>query len=165
MDPGQHRRCLKVAGHRFGNAEIESAAVSHPKVAEAAVIGKPDEVKGEVIIAFAILRSGVTPSEELKKELKPYQDHPGANRNSRGGILRQRCAQDQVRQDHAPCHQGQSYGPAGRRYLHSDESRGSRRDPQDRLIGVPIFFLLFFSYFTKHQTTQCGNLLLLFVLL
>ncbi|MCJ7443633.1 MAG: acetate--CoA ligase [Methanotrichaceae archaeon] len=60
---------LKVAGHRLGNSEVESAAVSHPKVAEAAVIGKPDEVKGEVIIVFAILRSGVEPSEDLKKEL------------------------------------------------------------------------------------------------
>jgi acetyl-CoA synthetase len=63
---------IKVTGHRIGNSEVESAAVSHPKVAEAAVIGKPDEVKGEVIIVFAILRSGVTPSEELKKELKTH---------------------------------------------------------------------------------------------
>jgi acetyl-CoA synthetase len=63
---------IKVAGHRLGNSEIESAAVSHPKVAEAAVIGKPDAVKGEVIIVFAILRGGVTPSEDLKKELKTH---------------------------------------------------------------------------------------------
>jgi acetyl-CoA synthetase len=63
---------IKVAGHRLGNSEIESAAVSHPKVAEAAVIGKPDAVKGEVIVVFAILRGGVTPSEELKKELKTH---------------------------------------------------------------------------------------------
>ncbi len=49
---------LKVAGHRISNAEVESALVSHPKVAEAAVIGKPDEVKGEVIVAFVILRTG-----------------------------------------------------------------------------------------------------------
>jgi acetyl-CoA synthetase len=63
---------IKVAGHRIGNSEVESAAVSHPKVAEAAVIGKPDPVKGEVIIVFAILREGVTPSEELKKELRTH---------------------------------------------------------------------------------------------
>jgi acetyl-CoA synthetase len=49
---------LKVAGHRIANAEVESALVSHPKVAEAAVIGKPDEVKGEVIVAFVILKTG-----------------------------------------------------------------------------------------------------------
>ncbi|MCQ8902791.1 MAG: acetate--CoA ligase [Methanothrix sp.] len=63
---------LKVAGHRISNAEVESALVSHPKVAEAAVIGKPDEVKGEVIVAFVILREGVQESEDLKKELAKH---------------------------------------------------------------------------------------------
>jgi len=63
---------LKVAGHRISNAEVESALVSHPKVAEAAVIGKPDEVKGEVIVAFVTLRTGVEQSEELKKELAKH---------------------------------------------------------------------------------------------
>jgi len=63
---------LKVAGHRISNAEVESALVSHPKVAEAAVIGKPDEVKGEVIVAFVILRTGAEESEELKKELAKH---------------------------------------------------------------------------------------------
>jgi acetyl-CoA synthetase len=61
-----------VAGHRLGNSEVESAAVSHPAVAEAAVIGKPDEVKGEVIIVFAILRGGFKPSEELKKDITQH---------------------------------------------------------------------------------------------
>jgi acetyl-CoA synthetase len=60
---------LKVAGHRLSNAEVESALVAHPKVGEAAVIGKPDEVKGEVIIAFVSLRSGNEESDDLKKEL------------------------------------------------------------------------------------------------
>ncbi|MDH7597389.1 MAG: acetate--CoA ligase [Methanothrix sp.] len=63
---------IKVAGHRIGNSEVESAAVSHPKVAEAAVIGKPDPVKGEVIIVFAILREGVPESEELKKDIAKH---------------------------------------------------------------------------------------------
>jgi acetyl-CoA synthetase len=63
---------LKVAGHRISNAEVESALVSHPAVAEAAVIGKPDEVKGEVIVAFVILREGVKESEDLKKELAKH---------------------------------------------------------------------------------------------
>jgi acetyl-CoA synthetase len=63
---------LKVAGHRLSNAEVESALVSHPKVGEAAVIGKPDEVKGEVIIAFVSLRTGNVESEELKKELTKH---------------------------------------------------------------------------------------------
>jgi len=60
---------IKVAGHRIGTAELESAFVSHPAVAEAAVIGKPDPVKGETIVAFVILKSGYEPSEELRKEL------------------------------------------------------------------------------------------------
>jgi len=60
---------LKVAGHRISNAEVESAFVSHPKVGEAAVIGKPDQVKGEVIVAFVSLRGGVEGTDELKKEL------------------------------------------------------------------------------------------------
>ena len=63
---------LKIAGHRLGNSEVESAAVSHPSVAEAAVIGKPDEVKGEVIIVFACLKHGVKETEELKKELTAH---------------------------------------------------------------------------------------------
>jgi acetyl-CoA synthetase len=63
---------LKVAGHRISNAEVESALVSHPKVAEAAVIGKPDEVKGEVIVAFVILRTGNEESDALKTELSKH---------------------------------------------------------------------------------------------
>jgi len=63
---------LKVAGHRISNAEVESALVAHPKVAEAAVIGKPDEVKGEVIVAFVILKTGVEPSEDLKPVLAKH---------------------------------------------------------------------------------------------
>ena len=49
---------LNVAGHRIGTADVESALVSHPAVAEAAVIGVPDALKGEAIVAFVILRSG-----------------------------------------------------------------------------------------------------------
>ncbi|MBX5327622.1 MAG: acetate--CoA ligase [Candidatus Bathyarchaeia archaeon] len=63
---------LKVAGHRIGNYEIESALVSHPKVSEAVVIGKPHQIKGESIVAFVVLREGVTPSEELRAELREH---------------------------------------------------------------------------------------------
>jgi acetyl-CoA synthetase len=63
---------LNVAGHRIGNSEIESALVSHPKVAEAAVIGKPHELKGESIAAFVVLRHGVEPSDELRKEIREH---------------------------------------------------------------------------------------------
>ncbi len=61
---------LKIAGHRIGTAEVESAFVSHPKVVETGVIGVPDKIKGEVIKAFVILKEGVKASEELKVELK-----------------------------------------------------------------------------------------------
>ena len=60
---------LNVAGHRIGTADVESALVSHPAVAEAAVIGVPDPLKGEAIKAFVVLRLGQTPSEELKESL------------------------------------------------------------------------------------------------
>ncbi|HIQ49394.1 MAG TPA: acetate--CoA ligase [Aquifex aeolicus] len=61
---------INVAGHRIGTMEVESALVSHPAVAEAAVIGKPHEVKGESIKAFVVLKKGVEPSEKLIEELK-----------------------------------------------------------------------------------------------
>lgn len=63
---------LKVSGHRLGTAEIESALVSHPAVAESAVVGFPHEVKGEAIYVFVTLKVGITPSEELKKELRDH---------------------------------------------------------------------------------------------
>lgn len=60
---------IKVSGHRIGTAEVESALVSHPKVAEAAVVPMPHEIKGEAIYAFVTLKAGVEKSDELKKEL------------------------------------------------------------------------------------------------
>jgi len=59
---------LNVAGHRLSTIEIESALVSHPKVAEAAAVGKPDAIKGEAVAVFVTLR-GAEPSEALRKEL------------------------------------------------------------------------------------------------
>ena len=63
---------LNVAGHRLSTMEIESALVHHPKVAEAAVVGQPDEIKGEGIACFVTLKSGLEPSDELKKELREH---------------------------------------------------------------------------------------------
>jgi len=60
---------LNVSGHRLGTAEIESAIVSHPAVAEAAVVGMPHELKGQGVAAFVTLRAGQKPSDALKKEL------------------------------------------------------------------------------------------------
>jgi len=66
---GRADEVLKIAGHRMSTMELESAIISHPAVAEAAVIGKPHEIKGETIVVFAILKQGYSPSEELKKDL------------------------------------------------------------------------------------------------
>jgi acetyl-CoA synthetase len=60
---------LNVSGHRLGTAEVESALVSHPSVAEAAVVGVPHEMKGQAVAAFVTLRGGMQPSDALKKEL------------------------------------------------------------------------------------------------
>ena len=69
---GRADEVLKVAGHRLGTIEIEDALISHPAVAEAAVAGRPDPVKGEAIIAFVTLKQGHKPSEELTKELREH---------------------------------------------------------------------------------------------
>ena len=63
---------INIAGHRLGTMEVESALVSHQAVAEAAVVGKPNEIKGEEIVAFVTLESSYPSSEELNKELKQH---------------------------------------------------------------------------------------------
>jgi acetyl-CoA synthetase len=73
---------LNVSGHRIGNSEVESALVSHPLVAEAAVIGKPHSLKGESITSYVVLKGEVSPSDELRNELR---EHVG---NEMGKIAR-----------------------------------------------------------------------------
>ncbi len=63
---------LNVSGHRLSTMEIESALVAHPAVAEAAVVGRPDEIKGEAIVAFVTLKEGYQPSDELRTELRQF---------------------------------------------------------------------------------------------
>jgi acetyl-CoA synthetase len=63
---------LNVSGHRLGTMEVESALVAHPKVAEAAVVGRPDPLKGQAIAAFVTLETGYTPAKELKDELRAW---------------------------------------------------------------------------------------------
>jgi acetyl-CoA synthetase len=63
---------LNVAGHRLGTSEIESALVSHARVAEAAVVGRADELKGQAVVAFVTLKTGVDASRELKDELRDH---------------------------------------------------------------------------------------------
>ena len=63
---------LNVAGHRLGTSEIESALVSHPQVAEAAVVARPDELKGQGVVAFVTVKSGAKVSRGLKEELRDH---------------------------------------------------------------------------------------------
>ncbi len=66
---GRADEVIKIAAHRIGTIEVENALISHPAVAEVAVTGVPDELRGEVASAFVVLAKGHSPSEELKKEL------------------------------------------------------------------------------------------------
>ena len=63
---------LNVAGHRLGTSEIESALVSHPAVAEAAAVGRPDEIKGQGVVVYVTLKKGVSPSNTLGEELRQH---------------------------------------------------------------------------------------------
>ncbi|MFC2070599.1 acetate--CoA ligase [Chloroflexota bacterium] len=63
---------INVSGHRIGTAEVESSLVAHPKVAEAAVVGMPHDLKGQGIYAYVTLNMGIEPTGELEKELKAY---------------------------------------------------------------------------------------------
>jgi len=65
---------LNVSGHRLGTMEVESALVSHPKVAEAAVVGMPDDLTGEAVCAFVTLKKGIEPGDSVIKELKAHVD-------------------------------------------------------------------------------------------
>lgn len=63
---------INVSGHRLSTIEVESALVSHSKVAEAAAVGRPDEIKGQAIAVFVTIKGNVQPSEELRQELKQH---------------------------------------------------------------------------------------------
>ena len=93
---------IKVAGHRLSSMEIESALVSHPSVAEAAVVARPDEIKGEAIVCFVTLRSGQSPSPDLR--IRPDGTRVDDDRHDRAprrrSLLRP-AAENAERQDHA----------------------------------------------------------------
>jgi acetyl-CoA synthetase len=69
---GRADEVLKVAGHRLGTLELENVTVEHPAVAEAAAVGKPDAIKGEGIVIFAILREGFKKSPELEDQVRKH---------------------------------------------------------------------------------------------
>jgi len=72
---GRADEILNIAGHRLGTIEVETALLGHPAVAESGVIGRPDELRGEVISAFVVLKQGFTPSDELKRTLLDQVRH------------------------------------------------------------------------------------------
>ncbi|MCF7761461.1 MAG: AMP-binding protein, partial [Cephaloticoccus sp.] len=63
---------LNISGHRLGTAEVESALVSHPSVAEAAAVGRPDDLKGQSLVCFVTLKAGIEPTDELKQVLRAH---------------------------------------------------------------------------------------------
>jgi acetyl-CoA synthetase len=66
---------MNVAGHRLSTMEIESALVSHPVVSEAAVVGKPDEIKGTGVVGFVSLKTGTAATEDLREQLRQHVAH------------------------------------------------------------------------------------------
>jgi acetyl-CoA synthetase len=72
---GRADEVMSIAGHRIGTVEVETALLGHPAVAESGVIGRPDELRGEVISAFVVLKQGFTPSDELKRTLLDQVRH------------------------------------------------------------------------------------------
>ncbi len=121
---------INVSGHRMGTAEVESALVAHPKVAEAAVVGYPHDIKGQGIYAYVTLKAGVEASEPLRAELVAHV------RKLIGPIATPDLIQwapglpkTPLRQDHAP-HPAQDRRKRvrqPRRYLHPRRSRRRRR--------------------------------------
>jgi acyl-CoA synthetase (AMP-forming)/AMP-acid ligase II len=96
---------LNVSGHRLGTMEIESALVAHPLVAEAAVVGRPDDLTGEAVCAFVVLKQARPSGAEAKKiadAARPCGQGDRRARQAEGHPLRRQPAEDALRQDHAP---------------------------------------------------------------
>ena len=93
---------INVSGHRIGTMEVESALVSHPKVAEAAAVGTEHELKGQAVVAFVTLRGDTEPAPELREELRGHVAQViGAFARARAYTLHRHAAQDPQRKDHA----------------------------------------------------------------
>ena len=94
---------INVSGHRMGTAEVESALVAHPKVAEAAVVGYPHDIKGQGIYAYVTLKAGQEPTDALRKELVAWvRKEIGPIATPDAHPVGARPAQDPLGQDHAP---------------------------------------------------------------
>ena len=130
---GRSDDTLKVAGKRVGPAEVESAAVSHPAVLEAAAIGVPHEIKGEVVVVFCVLRPGETDDPDLRASIAA--DGRRAARQgaqARGRRRGPRPAQDPVGQGHAPRRAGGVPRARPGRPLGARRPADARGDPGGR---------------------------------
>ena len=129
---------MNISGHRISTTEVESALVSHPAVAEAAVVGAADEMTGQGIVAFVILRgSAADTGDALVAELhRPRRQGDRADRQTQADPRRPRTPQDPVRQDHAPTaprhrrepRRRRRHHPAGLRRHEPDQLRVGRRE-------------------------------------
>ncbi len=122
---------LNVSGHRLGTMEIESALVANPLVAEAAVVGRPDDLTGEAVCAFVVLKqarpegAGGRPDREGAARLGRQGDRP--DRQAEGHPLRREPAEDALRQDHAPAAAVDRQGRGDQAgHFHAGESRDPR---------------------------------------
>ena len=121
---------MNISGHRVSTMEVESALVDHPHVAEAAVIGRPHEIKGQAIAAFVTIKDGTQTSKELMEELKAHVAKKiGALARPDDLIFAAGPAQDPLRQDHAPPAARHRGGQGARGHDHAGRS-GRRRGPQ-----------------------------------
>ena len=119
---------INVAGHRIGTMEVESALVDHPKVAEAAVVGRLHEMKGQAISAFVILKEGnAATSSARRRAQRARGEEDRLDRAARRHSLRRRRAEDPLGEDHAATSERHRRRQGARRY---DDPRRSRRGRQ-----------------------------------
>ena len=121
---------MLVSGHRISTTEVESALVSHPKVAESAVVGAADATTGQAIVAFVILRGTAAEDSGLVDELRNHVAKTlGPDRQAQANPGGQRAAEDPFRQDHAPAAARRRREPRGRRRHHARRLLGDEPDP------------------------------------
>ena len=125
---------INVSGHRLGTMEIESALVSHPAVAEAAVVGRPDEMKGQAVVAFVTLEGGRHGRRQVARRTAPARGQGDRRaRAARRSAFHRLAAQDAQRQDHAAAAAPDRRGRRNaRRHHDARRSLGARQAPRRR---------------------------------
>ncbi len=127
---------MNVAGHRISTIEIESALVDHKSVAEAAVVGKSDDVTGQAIFAFVILRAGQEPSDALAVQLREHVAYViGPIARPKYLMFTPDLPEDPVGQDHAPAPARHRRGARPGRYHDPGRRQRGRRDPRQVRLG------------------------------